>query len=257
MRIIRNNQATQWTVIFQVSTLSWMKDHEFATGHWCTKNNLLVFTWFGMPVPTSSNIWLDVHSRCAGSCKRREDEWEQDSSEPTSLSLRRTKLSSLACTASHGFSLSNGSIPPPGLLPLSATGIVSAFICACSWELGRNHRLSLFILWLTFVVPPWPPTWNYHCAHVCPHLILSSLNVGIVLLIFVHPTNVLNIPGYAKRGKISLNSTQLSADKGLNAWATQNWDLIYSSAVAWVEKNEPFRTLIGQKLSISHYAGGR
>lgn len=56
---------------------SWLKVH---------KINLPTFTWFSMPVPTSRNIWLNVHSRCTGSCKWGEEkESGQESSEPNFL----------------------------------------------------------------------------------------------------------------------------------------------------------------------------
>lgn len=58
------------------------------------KIHLLVFTWFGMPVPASWNIWLNVHSRGTRSCKRGEEkESGQNSSESTFLSSQKKMLS--------------------------------------------------------------------------------------------------------------------------------------------------------------------
>lgn len=110
------------------------------------KNNLLALTWFGMPVPTSSNIWLDVHSRCARSCKQRGDEWGQEDWEPTGLSVHRTKLSSPACTASHGFSISTGFIPPPGLYPTlqQEYGLLSSAHAHKSWVETLGFLSSFF-----------------------------------------------------------------------------------------------------------------
>ena len=58
------------------------------------KIHLLIFTWFGMPVPASWNIWLNVHSRGTRSYKQGEKkESGQDSSESTFLSSQKKTLS--------------------------------------------------------------------------------------------------------------------------------------------------------------------
>lgn len=61
-----------------------------------------------------------------------------------------------------------------------------------------------------------------------------------------------------KEGNIlKLSVASLSTDKVTEAQTTQNWCPVFSLAVAWIENDEPFRTLIRQKLCTAHYAGGR
>lgn len=126
------------------------------------KINLLTFTWFSMPIPTSCDIWLNVHSRCTRSCKWGEKKGSgQDSSESTFL------VHAGKCSLSHEASRPV-KVPSASSLPLSSPHLLQhGQFVPSSIVTGRPHTLCLCCFFGLPLFYLRIHTLNYNSAYIC------------------------------------------------------------------------------------------
>ena len=162
------------------------------------KIHLLIFTWFGMPVPASWNIWLNVHSRGTRSCKKNQDKIAQN---PLFWVHKRK------CSPSHDMPMSH--------VILLSLWALSTF---CNIDIFCLHLYLLIwalveaIYYLSLLLPCLPLfylqryTLNCNCAYIC---LEYTVKARIILSICMGPTSTLNTKSVGNKKKVKWNSNSI------------------------------------------------